>query len=203
MKHLKSTLLASVLMLPLAAPAAFAETPDGVLVVAQNIDDIVAIDPAQAYEFTSGELVTNLYDRLVQYDAVDTTTLAAGLASSWDANADAKTITFTLRDGATFSSGNPLTAEDVVFSFGRVIKLNLTPAFILTQLGWTADNFDDMVTGAGNTVTVKYEGDFSPAFVLNVLASRPASIVDSVLVNKHAVDGEMGNAWLKIGRAHV
>ena len=61
MKHLKTALLASAMMLPMAAPAVFAKTPDNVLVVAQNIDDIVAIDPAQAYEFTSGELVTNLY----------------------------------------------------------------------------------------------------------------------------------------------
>lgn len=196
MKQFRSILLASTLILPLAAPAAFAETPDDVLVVAQNIDDIVAIDPAQAYEFTSGELVTNLYDRLVQYDAEDTTTLAAGLASDWTADDEAKTITFTLRDGATFASGNDVTAEDVVYSFGRVIKLNLTPAFILAQLGWTADNVDDMVTADGNTVTVKYEGDFSSNFVLNVLASRPASIVDSKLVMEHEVDGDMGNAWL-------
>lgn len=197
MKHFKSTLLASAIMLPLmAAPPALAETPADALVVAQNIDDIVAIDPAQAYEFTSGELVTNLYDRLVQYDADDTTVLAAGLAEKWDADAEAKTITFTLRDGATFASGNPVTAEDVIFSFSRVIELNLTPAFILAQLGWTADNIAEMVTGEGNTVTVKYEGDFSPAFVLNVLASRPASIVDSVLVKENAVDGDMGNAWL-------
>lgn len=196
MKHVKSTLLASALILPLAAPMAFAATPEGVLVVAQNIDDIVAIDPAQAYEFTSGELVTNLYDRLVQYDATDTTVLSAGLASSWEADADTKTISFTLRDGATFASGNPLTADDVVYSLARVINLNLTPAFILTQLGWTPENINDMVTGDGNTVTVKYEGDFSPAFVLNILASRPASIVDSVLVKEHEVDGDMGNAWL-------
>ncbi len=141
MKHLKTTLLASALLLPLATPAVFAETPEGVLVVAQNIDDIVAIDPAQAYEFTSGELVTNLYDRLVQYDAVDTTVLAAGLAASWEADAEAKTITFTLRDGATFASGNPVTAEDVIYSLGRVIKLNLTPAFILTQLGVDAGKY--------------------------------------------------------------
>lgn len=194
MKHIRSTLLASTLVL--AATAAFAKTPDGVLVVAQNIDDIVAIDPAQAYEFTSGELVSNLYDRLVQYDAEDTTVLAAGLASEWQADVDARTLTFTLRDGATFASGNPVTAEDVIFSFGRVIKLNLTPAFMLTQLGWTPDNIDQMVTGEGNTVTVRYEGDFSPNFVLNVLAARPASIVDSVLVKQHEVDGDMGNAWL-------
>lgn len=196
MKHLTSALLASALALPLTAPAALAETPDGVLVVAQNIDDIVAIDPAQAYEFTSGEIVTNLYDRLVQYDAEDVTVLAGGLASDWQVDADARTITFTLRDGAKFASGNPVTADDVVYSLARVVKLNLTPAFILTQLGWTPENVDQMVTGQDGQVTVKYEGDFSPSFVLNVLASRPASIVDSAVVKEHEQDGDMGNAWL-------
>ena len=81
MSMLKSALFASALALPLAGTAALADTPDDVLVIAQNIDDIVAIDPAQAYEFTSGELVTNLYDRLVQYDAEDPTILAPGIAT--------------------------------------------------------------------------------------------------------------------------
>ena len=44
-----SLLLASTLILPVMASAAFAETPAGTLVVAQNIDDIVA-DLAQALE---------------------------------------------------------------------------------------------------------------------------------------------------------
>ena len=114
MRHLRSLLLASALALPLAGQAALADTPAGVLVVAQNIDDIVAIDPAQAYEFTSGELVTNIYDRLVQYDAEDPTVLAAGLASEWAIDPEAKTITFTMRDGAKFHSGNPVRAEDGV-----------------------------------------------------------------------------------------
>ena len=201
MKMLKSAFLASALALPLAGTAAWAATPDDVLVVAQNIDDIVAIDPAQAYEFTSGELVTNLYDRLVQYDAEDPTVLAPGLAAEWSADAAAKTITFTLRDGATFASGNPVTADDVIFSLTRVIDLNLTPAFILTQLGWTPENMAEMVTADGNTVTVHYEGDFSPAFVLNVLAARPASIVDKALVMEHEKDGDMGNEWLNANSA--
>ncbi|MGB3554191.1 MAG: ABC transporter substrate-binding protein [Jannaschia sp.] len=194
MRHLKPILLASALALPLAP--AMAETPPGVIVVAQNIDDIVAIDPAQAYEFTSGELVTNLYDRLVQYDAEDTTVLAPGLATSWETDEDARTIAFTLREGVTFHSGNPMRAEDVKGSLARVVKLNLTPAFILTQLGWTPENVDDMITVDGNVVTIRYEGDFSPAFVINVLASRPASIVDMVAVMENEVDGDMGNAWL-------
>lgn len=200
MKLFKVALLATALSLPFA-PAAFAQTPPGVLVVAQNIDDIVAIDPAQAYEFTSGELVTNVYDRLVQYDAEDTTVLSPGLASEWTVDDENKSITFTMREGATFHSGNPVRAEDVVFSFRRVIDLNLTPAFILTQLGWTPENFDEMVTAEGNTVTVRYEGDFSTNFVLNVLAARPASVVDEVTVMEHEVDGDYGNEWLNANSA--
>ena len=132
--------------------------------------------------------VTNIYDRLVQYDAEDPTVLAPGLATEWTEDPAAKTITFTLRDGAKFHSGNPVRAEDVVFSFARVVKLNLTPAFILTQLGWTPENIAEMVTADGNKVTVKYEGDFSPAFVMNVLASRPASVVDEA--DGHGERGE-------------
>lgn len=195
MKMLRAALLATALSLPLAAGAVYAATPADALVIAQNIDDIVALDPAQAYEFTSGEINTNVYDRLVGYEAEDTTVLAPGLASEWVADDAAKTITFTLRD-ASFASGNPVRPEDVVFSFNRVIKLNLTPAFILTQLGWTPENMADMVTVAGGKVVVKYEGDFSSAFVLNVLASRPASIVDEVLVTENAVGEDLGNAWL-------
>ncbi|MFT7508727.1 MAG: peptide/nickel transport system substrate-binding protein [Sulfitobacter sp.] len=201
MKLFKPALLAAVLALPLASPAAYAETPPDILVVAQNIDDIVAIDPAQTYEFTSGELVTNTYDRLVQYGADDPTVLAPGLAASWEIDGDAKTIAFTLREGVTFNSGNPMRPEDVVFSLHRVIQLNLTPSFILTQLGWTPENVAEMVTMDGNTVTIQYEGDFSSAFVMNIIASRPASIVDMATVMANEVDGDMGNAWLNANTA--
>jgi peptide/nickel transport system substrate-binding protein len=196
MKLFRATLLATALTMPLAGVAAYAATPADALVVAQNIDDIVAIDPAQAYEFTAGELNANLYDHLVQYDAEDTTVLAAALASEWVADEAAKTLTFTMRDGVTFSSGNPVRAEDVVFSFSRVVKLNLTPAFILTQLGWTPENIAEMVVADGNKVTVKWDGDFSSAFVLNVLAARPGAIVDEVTVMANEVNGDLGNAWL-------
>ncbi|WP_417582838.1 ABC transporter substrate-binding protein [Pelagibacterium sp.] len=201
MKIFRAALLATAIALPLTPVAALAETPAGILVVAQNIDDIVAIDPAQAYEFSSGELVTNVYDRLVQYDAEDTAVLAAGLASEWEADDENKTITFTMREGATFHSGNPVRPEDALFSFKRVVELDLTPAFILTQLGWTPENIDEMVTVDGNTVVVRYEGDFSSAFVLNVLAARPASIVDEVTVMANETDGDMGNGWLNANSA--
>jgi peptide/nickel transport system substrate-binding protein len=201
MKLFKAALLAAALAMPMTPAISLAATPAGVLVVAQNIDDIVSIDPAEAYEFSSGEYVAQTYDRLVQYDATDTKTLAAGLAKEWTADDASKTITFTLRDGVKFTSGNPLRAEDVVYSFKRVIVLNKAPAFILTQLGWTPENFDSMVKADGNKVVIKYEGDFASAFVLNVLAARPGSIVDAVTLQANEANGDMGNGWLKSNSA--
>ena len=201
MKLFKAALLAATLSMPFAPGVLHAATPADVLVVAQNIDDIVSIDPGEAYEFSSGEYVTQTYDRLVQYDAPDLKTLAPGLAVSWEANDADKTIIFTLRDDVKFTSGNPLRPQDVIYSWKRVIVLNKSPAFILTQLGWTADNIEQMVTVDGNKLTVKYEGDFSSAFVLNVLASRPASVVDAVTVMANETNGDMGNAWLKANSA--
>ena len=196
MKHFKLTVTAGLLAGAFAISPIAAETPDNMLVVAQNIDDIVTIDPASAYEFSSGEYVANTYDTLVRYDATDTTVLAPALATDWSVDAAAKTVTFTLRDGVTFHSGNPLRGEDVVGSWTRVVALDKAPSFILTQLGWTKDNIADMVTADGNTVTMRYEDDFAPSFVLNVLAARPASVVDMETVMANEVDGDMGHAWM-------
>ncbi len=201
MRLFKAAFLAAAMTLTLPSAASLAATPADVLVVAANIDDIVSIDPAEAYEFSSGEYVTQTYDRLVQYDAPDVKALAAGLATEWTADDANKTITFTLRDGVKFSSGNPVRAEDVVYSWKRVVVLNKSPAFLLTQLGWTPENIETMVKADGNKVVVKYAGDFSSAFVLNVLAARPASVVDAVTVQANEAGGDMGNAWLKANSA--
>ncbi|MFN8482240.1 MAG: ABC transporter substrate-binding protein [Anaerolineae bacterium] len=44
------------------------------------------------------------------------------LATDWKASDDGKTWTFTLRDGVTWQDGQPLTADDVVFSFDYMKK---------------------------------------------------------------------------------
>ncbi|WP_106753475.1 ABC transporter substrate-binding protein [Pannonibacter carbonis] len=197
MKLFRTALAAGLLSLTaLTALPAQAATPATALVIAQNIDDIVTIDPATAYEFSSGEYVVNVYNQLVHYDAADTTQLMPGLASDWMIDADNKTITFTLRDGVKFHSGNPLRGADVVGSWKRVLVLNKAPAFILANLGWTPDNIEEMVTVDGNKVSVRYAGDFSPFFVLNVLAARVASVVDMETVMANEENGDLGNAWL-------
>lgn len=174
-----------------------ARTPQDVLVVAKNIDDIVNLDPAQAYEFSSGEIVSNIYERLVEYDPAKLDELKPGLAAHWTISEDGRSIAFTLRDGARFASGNPVRPEDVVFSFHRVVGLNKAPAFILKQFGWTPTNVEQMVRKTGDReVTITIEGDFAPSFVLNALGARVGSVVDAETVQRNAKDGDFGNAWL-------
>ena len=49
------------------APAALmAATPADTLVIAAAIDDIVSLDPAEAYEFSGLDVVNNTYDGLVE-----------------------------------------------------------------------------------------------------------------------------------------
>lgn len=81
-------------------------------------------------------------------------------------------------------------------SWKRVLVLNKAPAFILANLGWTPENIEEMVTVDGSKITVRYAGDFSPLFVLNVLAARVASVVDMETVMSHQENDDLGNAWL-------
>jgi peptide/nickel transport system substrate-binding protein len=190
-------LAAAALIVALSSTHSVAKSPPNALVVAKNIDDIVSLDPAQAYEFTSGEVVTNMYDRFIERDPLNIEAIAPALAESWVVSPDGKTITFKLRPGAKFSSGNPVRPEDAVFSLKRVILLNKAPAFILAQFGWTPENFDQMVRKVSDSeVAVSIAENFAPSFVLNAIAARPGSIVDEKEVMQHAVGNDLGNAWL-------
>lgn len=184
-----------------AAPAALmAATPADTLVIADAIDDIVSLDPHEAYEFSGLDVVNNVYDGLIELDPVSKQ-LVPGLAESWSVAEDGMTYTFKMKPGVTFASGNPVTAADAAYSLQRAIKLNKTPAFILNQFGWTAENVDTMVTGDGDTVTLKVDKAYAPTFLYNILTAGVASIVDQKLVMEHEVNGDMGYEWLKANSA--
>ena len=63
----------------------------------------------------------NIYDRLIRFDLKDVSKLYGEVAKSWTVSPDGKTYTFKMKPGLKFASGNPLTAEDVVFSLQRAV----------------------------------------------------------------------------------
>lgn len=179
-----------------------AATPKDTLVVASAFDDIISMDPAETFEISAGEIMGNTYDRLVRYDVNDPSKLVADLAKSWSVSSDGKTYSFELKPGMKFASSNPITSEDVVYSFHRVIALNKEPAFILGQFGFTKENVKDKIKQTG-LLTLTFETDkaYAPTFVYNCLTANVAAVIDKKLVLSKEVNGDWGAAWLKTNYA--
>ncbi|HSL46760.1 MAG TPA: ABC transporter substrate-binding protein [Anaerolineales bacterium] len=179
-------------------PVAVTEAPisvENTLVIDSNISDLITLDPAVVYEY-SGILVThNVYQTLVTFEGSDLQTIQPSLAESWETNdaGDHWELIFHLQPGNTFASGNPITADDVVYSFNRVIAINGSPAFLFTDVaGLTAES----VTAVDpETVQINLPKTASPAAFLAVLTNTVASVVDSKLVQENEGD-DHGSTWL-------
>jgi peptide/nickel transport system substrate-binding protein len=190
-----------------AAPAVLGETlgeargatPKGIVVMAKQIDDIVSFDPAESYEFTNGEVDANCYRRLIRPDLNDATKIQGDLAEKWEVSKDGLSFTFHMRRDAKFESGNPVTANDAAFSLQRVVKLNKTPGFIVTQFGFNADNVEKMIRAVDDyTLEMKLPNEAeATSFVLYCLSANVGSVVDTKTVMANQTNGDLGNAWLK------
>ncbi|MFI0421167.1 ABC transporter substrate-binding protein [Spongiactinospora sp. 9N601] len=79
--------------------------------------DIDGWDPDKAIQLATFQTLPQVMEGLVR-PSPDGASIQPGLAEKWTLDAKAKTITFTLRKGLTFSDGTPLTSKDAAFSVG-------------------------------------------------------------------------------------
>ena len=82
-------------------------------------DEIETFNPVDPKGATSQEMRTILFSRLVSYSNGGWEHVPE-LATKWEVSADNRTWTFTIRKGILWSDGQPLTMEDVKFSFDAV-----------------------------------------------------------------------------------
>ncbi|MGH3331218.1 MAG: ABC transporter substrate-binding protein [Nocardioidaceae bacterium] len=68
----------------------------------------------------SYEMWALMYDQMITYKAEDMSP-QPGLAESWDTSDDGLTWTFHIREGVTWSDGQPLTAADIAFTYNRIL----------------------------------------------------------------------------------
>jgi peptide/nickel transport system substrate-binding protein len=78
-------------------------------------------DPAKFSDNVDSIIMFNTYDALVD-EVRDGGGLAPLLASGWEYQ-DATTLNVSLKDGVKFHSGNILDADDVVYSFNRLMNM--------------------------------------------------------------------------------
>jgi peptide/nickel transport system substrate-binding protein len=195
MKHFYKALLVgvSVSVFSMHSPQVMAATPKDQLVIGTSLAQVLSLDPQQATEGKAIEIMSNLYDRLVA--TTPDGKIVPQLAESWQE--DDKGITFKLRD-ATFASGNAVTANDVVYSLGRLLKLDQAAAANLKRVGYTKDNVDQLVKAVDDkTVRIDLSDQVTSELLLYRLAMSIASVVDSEEVQKHVANDDFGNAWLR------
>ncbi|MEC0137464.1 ABC transporter substrate-binding protein [Paenibacillus macerans] len=79
----------------------------------------MTLDPANLFYGFDSHLVRQLFDRLVQFDGT-LGEVVPMIAHHWEHNENGDEWTFHLRKGVRFHHGKELTAEDVMFTFGRL-----------------------------------------------------------------------------------
>jgi peptide/nickel transport system substrate-binding protein len=186
------------LMAALIAGHALAETPKDTVVMAKQIDDIISLDPGEVFEFSGGEVMGNVYDKLLDFNVRKVSELRGRLAESWSVGDDGRTYTFKMKSGLKFASGNPISAEDAAWSLQRAVILNKTPGFILTQFGLTKDNVKDRVRATDpQTLVLVTEKQVAPSFLYYCLTANVSSVLDRKTVEPQAKGDDFGNDWLK------
>ena len=166
------------------------------LVIDRDTSDLISLDPAVLYEFSAVFATHNVYETLVRFEGTDLSTIKPGLATSWDIKDTGATndITFKLKSGQKFASGNPVTADDVVYSVQRAIKLNKSPAFLYTDIaGLKADSIK--ATDA-TTVVISLPKTASASAFLTILTFTIGGVVDSKDVKAKETGGDSGSAYL-------
>lgn len=103
------------------------------------------LDPQTVTAFTDMNIMVALFEGLTVLDEESSRPLP-GVASSWDHSEDGLVWTFHLRPEARWSDGTPLTAEDFVFSFRRILapKLAAEYAYML----WPLENARELNEGS-------------------------------------------------------
>jgi len=192
--------LAVVAGMAVAAPAI--KNPD--TFIEAEPGDAVSLDPAVAYDNVSWSMIGLIYDRLIDFKGADLGTFVPKVATAVPTVAnggiskDGLTYTFTIKPGLKFSNGYPLTADDVAYSFKRVMITDpdAGPAWVwyTVFLGSSGSRGDDgkiavdykdidaAVQAQGNKVIFKLKTPY-PAF-LSVLCGKWGSIMSKKWVTE-------------------
>ena len=125
-KRILSAALAAVLLATAAAGCQKSEqgAANGKTVIVGAATDLKTLDTGYMYEVYGNMVSYSLYDMLFRIEGEDMSNPKPSLVTDkWTLDETGTIYTLPIREGVKFSSGNPLTAADVVWSIQRVMGL--------------------------------------------------------------------------------
>jgi peptide/nickel transport system substrate-binding protein len=165
--RIATVLLSIIFVLSACAPAAPTEAPQSSTIVIALAAAPVSLDPADHRSRESETVIRNMFDGLVTRDATNGVHMELAESMEW---ADEQTLNIKLREGVKFHDGTEMTADDVVFTFERIINENqieFPEVHTSPRKGLIAPL--ESIEKTGNyTVTMHFSGPWPPAMQLLV-----------------------------------
>ncbi|MBP6901833.1 MAG: ABC transporter substrate-binding protein [Burkholderiaceae bacterium] len=125
---------------------------------AQN--DILTLDPHSQNHSTTSAILQHAYEGLTRYNAKYE--VEPALATKWTQISPTQ-VRFELRRGVKFHDGSPFTADDVVFSFGRIKQPQGTMSIYVagvTEVKKVDDHTVDFILAGPNPILLRNIADF-------------------------------------------
>lgn len=176
--HPKVRAFAALLLLGAGQPSVRAQTEPvpGDAIVVGSIGDASRLLPILASDSASGDIVGLLFNGLVKYN--ERLEIVGDLAESWSVSDDGLTITFTLRGNARWHDGVPVSAEDVRFTYQKLIDPSVhTPFSSAYELIESVDVLD------AQTLRVRYREPFAPALESWMMGIIPKHLLEGQDLN--------------------
>ena len=163
---------------PYSSVASFDSGPAyGDRFVTGSIGEPKNLIPILASDSASGAIVGVVFNGLVKYN--ESLELVGDLAESWDIGKEGLEIVFHLRKSVRWHDGHPFTADDVVFTYQKLIDPT-----IKTPYSGDFERVARLERVDENTVRVTYKEPFSPGLASWGMAIMPKHLLEKEDFNK-------------------
>ncbi|WP_392435286.1 ABC transporter substrate-binding protein [Yersinia sp. HM-2024] len=163
-------------------------------------DEPASLDPMKAVGLIEAQVARDLFEGLVNQDSHGQ--IIPGVATNWNTS-DNQTYIFTLRKDAKWSNGDPVTAQDFVYSWRRLVDpKSLSPFAWFAELAGM-ENAQQIIAGKmpPETLGVSAVNDYT----LKVKLSKPVPYFPSLTANfslfpvPSTIVKKYGSDWTKVG----
>jgi oligopeptide transport system substrate-binding protein len=138
-----------------------------------------SLDPTLSEDTSSERVLFDLFAGLVDFDQANN--VIPGMAYKWQISPDGKTYTFYLRKGLKFSDGSPISAQDFVYSWQRLVDPAIASPynFLLANLV----NAKAIIAGKANPTSLGILAPNPHIVVVKLTYANPVFIKSLVLPN--------------------
>ena len=178
----------------------FAGYASAAMLNVHNGADVSSLDPHKVSGDWENRVVGDIFEGLVTEDRMAEP--IPGQAESWTISDDGLVYTFTLRDGITWTDGTPVTADDFVFAFQRLMNPETAASYAYLQ--FTVKNAEKI--NNGDIADLGMLGVKAlDAKTLEITLEQPTPYFIGALTHYTAfpvpmhVVKELGSDWVKIG----